>query len=230
MPKPKIGIYGLSSCAGDQLTILNCEDEILEIASKVDIRSFIMAQTGNEETELDIALVEGTVSTQRDLERLKEIRGRATILVAMGTCACWGGINAMRNDIPRAELLKGVYGENGDKYFDSLPVPEVLLPQPLKNFVKVDLSITGCPIEKKWFLRIFKAFLHGDIIEVPNFPLCSECKMVENECLLVNRGIFCLGPITITGCKARCPSHNTPALAVMDLLMRQTMLRRLISC
>ncbi|MBI4753251.1 hypothetical protein HY793_02615 [Candidatus Desantisbacteria bacterium] len=121
--------------------------------------------------------------------------------MAMGTCACWGGINAMRNDIPQAELLNGVYGEK-----------EVLPAQPLKNFVKVDLSITGCPIEKKWFLRIFKAFLHGDIIEVPNFSLCSECKMKENECLLVNRGIFCLGPVTITGCKARCPSHNIPCI------------------
>ena len=206
MPKPRIGIYGLTSCAGDQLTILNCEDEILEIASRVDIKSFCLAQTGNEETKLDIALVEGTVSTQKDLERLREIRGRASILVAMGTCACWGGMYTMRNDISRTELLKGVYGENGDKYFDSLPA------QPLKNFVKVDLPITGCPIEKKWFLRIFKAFLHGDIIEVLNFSLCSECKLKENECLLVNRGIFCLGPITLAGCKARCPSHNIPCI------------------
>ncbi|MFH1859903.1 MAG: NADH:ubiquinone oxidoreductase [bacterium] len=212
MSKPKIGIYGLSSCAGDQLTILNCEDELLEIASRVDIKSFIMAQTGNEETNIDIALVEGTVSTQKDLERLKEIRSRAAILVAMGTCASWGGMYAMRNDIPRAEMIKGVYGEKGVEYFDSASSPEVLPAQPLKNFVNVDLSIPGCPIEKKWFLRVFKAFLHGDIIELPNFSLCSECKMIENECLLVNRHLFCLGPVTIAGCKARCPSHNIPCI------------------
>ncbi len=208
MSKPSIGIYGLSSCAGDQLTILNCEDELLEIASRVDIKSFIMAQTGNDETMIDIALVEGTVSTRRDLERLKEIRSRTSILVAIGTCAVWGGLYAMRNDIPRAEMIKGVYGEKGLEYFE----PEVLPAEPLKNFVKVDLSVPGCPIEKKWFLRIFKSFLHGDIIELPNFSLCSECKMVENECLLVNRGLLCLGPITIAGCKARCPSHNIPCI------------------
>ncbi|MBI4777847.1 NADH:ubiquinone oxidoreductase [Candidatus Desantisbacteria bacterium] len=212
MSKPKIGIYGLTSCAGDQLTILNCEDELLEIASQVDIKSFCLAQTGNEETSIDIALVEGTVSTQRDLERLKEIRSRTAILTAMGTCASWGGMYAMRNDIPRAEMIKDVYGEKEVECFDALSASEVLPAQPLKNFVKVDLSIPGCPIEKKWFLRIFRAFLHGDIIELPNFSLCSECKMVENECLLVNRGMFCLGPITITGCKARCPSHNIPCI------------------
>jgi coenzyme F420-reducing hydrogenase gamma subunit len=207
MSKPKIGIYGLTSCAGDQLTILNCEDELLEIAALVDIKSFIMAQTWNEETNIDIALIEGTVSTQRDLERLKEIRSRTAILVAMGTCAVWGGMYAMRNDILRAKMIKDVYGEKGVEYFDAM-----LPAQPLKNFVKVDLSIPGCPIEKKWFLRIFKSFLHSDIIELPNFSLCSECKMVENECLLVNRGMFCLGPVTIAGCKARCPSHNIPCI------------------
>jgi coenzyme F420-reducing hydrogenase gamma subunit len=207
MSKPKIGIYGLTSCAGDQLTILNCEDELLEIATLVDIKSFIMAQTWNEETNIDIALIEGTVSTQRDLERLKEIRSRTAILLAMGTCAVWGGMYAMRNDILRAKMIKDVYGEKGVEYFDAM-----LPAQPLKNFVKVDLSIPGCPIEKKWFLRIFKSFLHSDIIELPNFSLCSECKMVENECLLVNRGMFCLGPVTIAGCKARCPSHNIPCI------------------
>lgn len=212
MSKPKIGIYGLTSCAGDQLTILNCEDELLEIASQVDIKSFIMAQTGNEETSMDIALVEGTVSTQRDLERLKEIRSRTTILAAIGTCAVWGGIYAMRNDTPRSEMIEDVYGEKGLEYFNAPSMPEVLPAQPLKNFVKVNLSIHGCPIEKKWFLRIFKSFLHGDIIELPNFSLCSECKMVENECLLVNSGLFCLGPVTIAGCKARCPSHNIPCI------------------
>ena len=202
MNKPKIGIYGLTSCAGDQLTVLNCEDEILEIASKVDIKSFIMAQTGNVETELDIAFVEGSVSTHKDLVRLKDIRNRSGVLVAIGTCAAWGGVQSIKNNVERKDLLKEVYGEKGPEYFDSLPA------QPIKDFVKVDLTLSGCPIEKRWFLRVFSSFLHGDLLEVPNFPVCSECKMMEYECLLVERGMFCLGPVTISGCKARCPSHN----------------------
>ena len=206
MTKPKIEVYGLSSCAGDQLMILNCEDEILEITSKVDISSFIMAQTGNVETEIDIAFVEGAVSTERDLRYLKDIRKRAVILVAIGTCATWGGIYSCKNDIPREKLLKEVYGEKGQEYFDSIPA------QPLKNFVKVDLSLPGCPIEKRWLLRVFASFLHGDLLEVPNFALCSECKMMEYECLLVERGMFCLGPVTVGGCKARCPGYNIPCI------------------
>lgn len=204
--KPKVGVYGLSSCAGDQLMILNCEDEILEIASKIDIKSFIMAQTGNVETEIDVAFVEGAVSTKRDLEYLNDIRKRTSVLVAIGTCAVWGGIYSTRNDVPREKFLKDVYGEKGPEYFDSLPA------QPLKDFVKVDLSLPGCPIEKRWFLRVFASFLHGDLLEVPDFALCSECKMMEYECLLVERGVFCLGPVTIEGCKARCPGHNIPCI------------------
>ncbi|MFH1540414.1 MAG: NADH:ubiquinone oxidoreductase [Elusimicrobiota bacterium] len=202
--KPKIGIYGLSGCAGDQLMILNCEDEFLDIVSKIDIKSFVIAQTGNVEKEIDVAFVEGVVSTKKELEHLKDIRSRAGVLVAIGTCAICGGISSMKNDVPREELLKNVYGEKGVEYFDSIPA------QPLKNFVKVDLSLPGCPIEKKWFLRVFTAFLHGDVLEVPNFALCSECKMMEYECLLVERGLFCLGPVTVEGCKARCPGNNIP--------------------
>jgi len=203
MQKANIGIYGLTGCAGDQLTILNCEDELLDILSSVNLKSFIMAQTENEECELDIAFVDGTVTQERDLKTLKEIRKRSCLLIAIGTCAVWGGVAAMRNDIPREVIKKKVYDINGE-FLKSLKV------LPLSSYVKVDFNITGCPIEKDEFLKSIACLLHGDLPVLPQYPVCTECKMNEYECLLVKHKKICLGPITIAGCKARCPSLNIP--------------------
>lgn len=205
MSKPKIGIYGLTGCAGEQLTILNCEDELLAIAQAVDIKSFVMAMTGNVETELDIALVEGSVTQKKDLERLEDIRARSGLLIAIGTCAAWGGVQAMENKTPREDLIKKVYGETG-KTFESLPA------LPLHEFVKVDFVISGCPIEKEQFLKSLSYLLHGDIPLLPSYAICTECKMKENECLLIKNDILCLGPVTVAGCNARCPSLNLPCI------------------
>ena len=140
--RPNIGIYGLTGCAGDQLAILNCENELLDILSAVNLKSFVMAQTGNDECELDIAFVDGAVAQERDLYLLKEIRKRSGLLIAIGTCAVWGGIAAMRNDLSRDVLVEKVYGKEG-KFLKSLKV------LPISAYVKVDFSITGCPVEKK---------------------------------------------------------------------------------
>ncbi len=202
MEKPKIGIFGLTSCAGDQLVILNCEDNLVELASMVDIRDWEMAKTNNDTaSELDIALVEGAVAQVRDIETLKKIRERSKILVALGTCAVWGGIPAMKNDVPRDVMLKEVYGDNV-RFIDSQSA------QPVSSFVKVDYSLPGCPIEKEQFLQMMASFLNGNIPEILNFSVCSECKMKENVCQIVYRNEVCCGPLTLAGCGARCPSHN----------------------
>lgn len=204
--KPTVGIYGLTSCAGDQLAILNCEDELLKIFNALDIRFFPMAMTKNdEECPLDIVFVEGTVVQPRDEKMLKRLRERSKLLVAIGTCAVWGGVSAMKNEISRENLKEKVYGQNG-KYFMSI------IPQPLSSFVKVDFVISGCPIEKEQLLQSIAFLLHGDLPNLPNFSVCTECKMVENTCLLVEKGELCLGPITRAGCKARCISHNQPCI------------------
>lgn len=203
MTKPKIGIYGLTGCAGDQLAVLNCEDELLDILNAVDLKSFIMAQTGNDECELDIAFMDGTVTQESDWEELKDIRKRCGLLVAIGTCAVWGGVAAMRNDIKRDVLKKRVYGDKGG-FLKSLPV------KPLSAYVKVDLKITGCPIEKHEFLKSVASLLHGDLPTFPRYPVCTECKMNEYECVLVKQNKVCLGPITLAGCQARCPSLGIP--------------------
>ncbi|MGA2194070.1 MAG: NADH:ubiquinone oxidoreductase [Bryobacteraceae bacterium] len=206
MNKPAVGIFGLTGCAGDQLAILNCEDRLLDIVALVDVRDFLMASSANDAAcPLDIALVEGAVVSQRDAERLRKIRARATTLVALGTCAVWGGVAAMDRGADRRKLLEEVYGETGLNY-DSAPA------QALHEVVKVDLNITGCPIEKEHFLSAIGNLLNGDAPLYPEYPVCTECRMLENNCLLIERGELCCGPITAAGCKARCPDLRVPCV------------------
>jgi len=205
MGKPTVGIYGLTGCAGDQLVILNCEDELLDIAKAMDIKFFPMAMTGNndEKCPLDIVFVEGSVVQLKDEQMLKKLRERAELLIAIGTCAVWGGVPAMKNEVSREELKMHVYGPAG-RVFD------VIRAQPLSGFVKVDLAISGCPIEKEQLLQAVASLLHGDLPRLPGYAVCTECKMAEYPCLLVEAGQLCLGPITVAGCKARCPGYGQP--------------------
>ena len=206
MDKPKIGIYGLTSCAGDQLVILNCEDELLALVGALDIKSFSLAASGaDDQCPLDIAFIEGTVVQPEEVQMLKDIRQRAKLLVAIGTCAVWGGIPAMKNEVAPQKFIEHVYGPAG-KVFD------VISPQPLSSFVKVDLSLPGCPIEKEQLLRGVASLLHGDLPQLPGYAVCPECKMAENPCVLIEKGLPCLGPITVAGCAARCPSYGQPCI------------------
>lgn len=204
MAKPRVGIFGLTGCAGDQLQIINCEDELLAVVSAVDLKSFVMAQTGNDESEFDISFVEGSVVTEEDEARLKEIRNKSGLLIAIGTCACWGGVQAAANDAERKELYEAVYGTPDDLY---AVLPKV---KALNEVVQVDWYISGCPIEKDQFLSSVVSLLHGDLPIPVAYPVCYECKRKENPCRLVEKGELCMGSLTIGGCGGRCPSHNTP--------------------
>jgi sulfhydrogenase subunit delta len=198
MAKPKIGIYGLTGCGGDQLMILNL-DELLELLSHVEIVEFQEASSTRESKEVDIALVEGSVSTKLDLERLKGIRNRSRILIAIGDCAIGGCVQAMRNqEMTIKEKMEKVYGKEKD-FFD------VLEPYGLSKYVKVDLELQGCPIEITEIRQFFLSLLHGDMPIIKDYPVCVECKLNEYQCLLVDRGMPCLGPVIAAGCNARCP-------------------------
>ena len=204
MNELKVGIYGLTGCAGDQLVILNCEDELLNIVKALDIKSFPMATSENDDDcFLDIVFVEGTVVQPRDEEMLQNLRERAKLLIAIGTCAVWGGVPAMKNEFSQEEVKKIVYGPIGDIF-------KTIVPQPLSSFVKVDLSISGCPIEKEQLIQTVASLLHGDLPRLPNYAVCTDCKMAENPCLLLEKGQLCLGPITVAGCNARCPTYGQP--------------------
>lgn len=200
MPRPTVGIFGLTGCAGDQLAILNCEDELLRLVELLDIRDFLMASSANDrETRLDIALVEGAVLSAHDEERLRAIRARADVLVALGTCAMHGGVPVMDRDHDRGALFRVVYGDGAPGY-DALPA------RALHEVVPVDLGIPGCPIEKGELLEAIACLLHGDPPLLPDYPVCAECRMRETPCVLERPEGFCLGPVTVAGCDARCPA------------------------
>ena len=210
--KLKIGIYGFTGCAGDQLAILHWENELIDILGAAKVKSFLMAKSDNDETELDIAFVEGSISTKEQIKRIKEIRERSKILVAIGNCACFGGIQAMNyGDGNYEKRFKMIYGDA--KFEHDTPVES----KPLSDYVKVDYVTPGCPISKEYFIPIFTKLINGLIPDVYPMPVCMECKWKENECLLL-KGIPCMGPITSSGCGAICPSHNIPCIGCWGLI------------
>jgi sulfhydrogenase subunit delta len=204
--KPKIGIFGLSGCWGEQIVILNCEDELLGLVGAVEIVDFLGGSSANDhETPLAIAFVEGSVASAREEAALRRIRERAVLLVACGTCACFGGIAAMEGRRPRGEMAEAVYGPLARGY-DMQPH------RPLRDLVRVDASVPGCPMEKREFLQAVACLLNGDPPLKATTPVCAECKMLEQDCLLVSQHVPCAGPVTASGCGARCPGYNVACI------------------
>lgn len=197
--KPKVGIFGLTGCAGDQLVLLDCEDQLLDIIELLDLRDFAMASSARGEGPLDIAFVEGAVVTPGDEALLRQVRERARTLVAIGTCAVWGGVPAIPSATPRPELMRAVYGDIADRY-----APTSV--RALHDVVGVDAEITGCPIERHELLDAIASLLAGNLPLLPKYPVCTECRIRENRCLLNEDSQLCCGPLTRAGCHARCPS------------------------
>jgi len=203
--KPKVGFYSFSGCEGDLLTIIHCEDELLDIFAAVDIRSFRMASSEKHDDEpLDVAFVEGSITTKQQVEKVKGIRERAGTVVALGSCACYGGPQSARLGYDDwAERYKKVYGSS------RLTATKPIESKPVSEFIRVDYCIPGCPIDKYQFFYALTRLASGLPIELTRFPVCAECKWNENECLLL-KGQLCLGPVTAGGCNSRCPNHNLP--------------------
>ncbi|WP_239027038.1 NADH:ubiquinone oxidoreductase [Geomonas oryzisoli] len=197
----KLAIAGLTACSGCQLTLLNCEDELPELLARCELVYFPLAESGNVlEVQFDAALVEGAVSTPKDLELLFKLRNASTHLVAYGTCALFGGVAAMNNGLnTRQELLQSVFGTGGC-------LPESFAPAPLANFVSVDAAVTGCPPEKHEIVEMVAALAAGTLPPARHYPVCTECRSRENLCLLLEKRQLCLGPVVQGGCNARCPA------------------------
>ena len=197
--RPRVGVFSFTSCEGCQLTILNLEDEILALLGHLEIVNFREAidEKGH---DYEIAFVEGAITTEVEGRELAEIRERAGTLVSIGACACTGGVNAMKNlhDLERAR--RDVYGE-GAAYFDTLPVKRV------RDLVKVDYEMHGCPIDRGEFLRVTTQLLLGQVPRVPTDAVCNECKARGNVCLY-DKGEHCLGAVTREGCGAICPTYG----------------------
>lgn len=196
-----LAVFKLSSCDGCQLTLLNCEHELLALAGRIRIAHFLEASRNVEPGPYDLALVEGSVSTPEEAERVLTIRRESRYLVAIGACATAGGIQALRNFARVEEWKRLVY-----------PNPEYVSTlehvRPVSEYVPVDFELRGCPVDRGALLEVILAFLHGRRPAVPGHSVCVECKRAGYACLPVSRGTLCLGPITQAGCGALCPGYG----------------------
>lgn len=199
--KPKIAVFKFSSCDGCQLSFLDAEDELLAIAEAVDIAYFPEASSKVLKGPYDIAFVEGSVTTHHDAERIHQIRRQSSMLVTIGACATAGGIQALRNWQELEGMLRVVYATPG--YVSALKMST-----PIADHVPVDLELRGCPISKKQLIEVISAVLAGRQPNLPADAVCTECKRRGAVCLMVARGVPCLGPVTQAGCGALCPSYG----------------------
>ena len=193
--KPRVGFFDFTGCEGCQLSVLNLENQFLELLELVEVVEFREIMDERVDT-LDIAFVEGSISRQADVQRLKDIRRRSRTLVALGACADTAGVNALSHFRDLSSLQAEVYGSTA--LFDDLEQP-----QPLSAFVPVDVRIPGCPIDGQEFLTVLQALLIGRDPDLPSFSVCVECKLAELPCTF-EQEIVCLGPVTRAGCRAQC--------------------------
>ncbi len=207
--KPRISFHDFTSCEGCQLQVLNCEDEILGILGAVDIVNFREA-IDERSDEYDIAFIEGSFTRESDRPRLEHIRKCAKIVVALGACACTGGLNALKNHRGVEKAMKTVYGDNADWY-------ETCEVKPISGAIQVDVEIRGCPISKAEFLEVVKSVLAGRTPQIPDYPVCVECKLKENVCMY-HKGDYCMGVVARAGCGAWCPSYGGRCYACRGLI------------
>ena len=199
--KPRLSVWKFASCDGCQLTLLDCEDELLAIAGVVELAYFPEASRAVARGPYDVSLVEGSVTTPHDAQRIQQIRRRSKRLVAIGACATAGGIQALRNFHNVLKFASSVYPR--PEYLETLATST-----PIADHVPVDLELRGCPISKSQLLEALSAVLHGRKPNLPTFSVCLECKRRGIPCVMVSRGIPCLGPVTQAGCGAICPAYQ----------------------
>jgi sulfhydrogenase subunit delta len=197
--RPRLGVFKFASCDGCQLQLLNLDALLLELAERFEIAFFLEATSRTDEGPLDLALVEGSVTTVHDVERIRRIRERSQTLVAIGACATAGGIQALRNAADAPEWIRHVYPH--PEWIAALPTST-----PLSEHVRVDHEIHGCPVNPQQVLRVLTRVLLGAGPDLPGASVCLECKRRGNVCVVVAKGIPCMGPVTRAGCGALCPS------------------------
>jgi coenzyme F420-reducing hydrogenase gamma subunit len=198
--KPKLAVWKFASCDGCQLSLLNCEDELLQVASRVELSYFLEASRAVVRGPYDLSLVEGSITTPHDAERIHRIRRMSKVLITIGACATAGGIQALRNFADVEEFTRAVYAS--PEYISTLKKST-----PIAEHVPVDLELRGCPIDKGQLVEVLSAYLNGRKPNLPNTSVCVECKRRGTACVMVAGGEPCLGPVTQAGCGALCPGY-----------------------
>ena len=199
--KPKLAVWKFASCDGCQLSLLDCEDELLTLAGAVEIANFPEASRAVIKGPYDLSLVEGSITTPYDAERIHEIRRQSKFLTAIGACATSGGIQALRNFKNVKEFVSIVYAS--PQYISTLNKST-----PIADHIYVDFELRGCPVNKYQLVELVSAFLNGRKPNIPTHSVCVNCKQQGLVCVMVAKGIPCLGPVTQEGCGAICPAFD----------------------
>jgi len=199
--KPKLAVWKFASCDGCQLSLLDCEDELLTVANEIEIANFPEATRAVIKGPYDLSLVEGSITTPHDAERIFEIRRQSKFLVTIGACATAGGIQALRNFKNVKDFVSIVYAN--PEYIDTLKKST-----PIADHISVDFELRGCPINKYQLVEVINAFLNNRKPVISPHSTCVECKLKGTVCVMVTQGTPCLGPVTHAGCGAICPSYN----------------------
>lgn len=197
--KPRVAFFDFACCEGCQLRVVELEEALLDVLAQVDIVAFREAMTETSD-EYDVAFVEGSITRPADLARIQKIRDTAKVVVALGACAAIGGINCGKNRFEMDEAMAHVYGDDA-RHFETFQA------RPVDAVVPVDYYVHGCPINPHEFVKVFHAILQGRPYTVPDHPVCVECRLNGNVCLL-EKGMACMGPVTRAGCDALCPSNG----------------------
>jgi coenzyme F420-reducing hydrogenase gamma subunit len=197
--RPRLAVWKFASCDGCQLSLLDCEEELLAIAGAIDIAYFPEASSAMAQGPYDLSLVEGSITTEHDAARIAEVRRQSGRLVTIGACATAGGIQALRNFADVKEFVAAVYAS--PQYISTLATST-----PISAHVKVDYELHGCPVNKRQLVEVLSAFLAGRKPAIAAHSVCVECKQRGIVCVMVAQGIPCLGPVTHAGCGAICPS------------------------
>ena len=196
-----LAVWKFSSCDGCQLSILDCEDELLALAGAIDIAYFTEAGIERVEAEYDLSIIEGSITTAEEAERIRDIRARSRRLVSIGACATAGGIQALRNFADVEDFMSVVYAS--PQYISTLADSS-----PPSEHVAVDFELNGCPPHKGQLLEVISAYLNERKPQIAAHSVCIECKRRGNVCVMVAHGTPCLGPVTHAGCGALCPSYH----------------------
>jgi coenzyme F420-reducing hydrogenase gamma subunit len=197
--KPRLAVWKFASCDGCQLTLLDCEDELIAVADRIEIAYFREATSSQVRGPYDLSLVEGSITTADDAARIREVRRVSKVLVTIGACATAGGIQALRNFTDVKGFASLVYAR--PEYIRTLDRSTAIA-----DHVTVDFELRGCPIDKRQLLEVLSAFLQGRRPSIRAHSVCIECKRRGIVCVMVAHGTPCLGPVTHDGCGVLCPS------------------------
>lgn len=207
--KPKLAFFDFTDCEGCQLQFANMGMTLVELTQLVDIVKFREVISEDSE-DYDVAVVEGSISTDNDVKRIKKIREKAKILIAMGACATTGGVNGIKNRAPLETAKQRVYGEKAG-------IVNTINAMPVHKVVNVDYFINGCPVHLSEVVNVIKCVLMGKPYVVPNYAVCAECKMNENVCLY-EKDQECLGALTKAGCNSWCVNNGNKCYGCRGLL------------